>query len=354
MQRSETHKDWPTLDFYIVETIISTLADATQPLDRTAISQALEKSMGAAPTKRSLQRWLQQMALDTTDQRINGPIIEYIKDGDKYKLADAWKNHRHLSNGQSLAIFMADKYLKVFSPATEDEDWKQLVKRANAQITRRNDIQNRFAILPEYMPFETKTIVDKSMKVLPAIHEAIAKSATLTFRYSSARQGGDEGFRTYTVAPIGLWQQGVRWYLAAKIVSGPSHIQGDSPTFAVVRMANVEVNDLYDQQLPTLTQYLEKHDGFGKAGDLHGFVPVKIRILDSVMEDILLETPLSKDQRIKSSVLTATIRLSKQSLYWLQSCANSLEVLEPIALREQLAATFAAAANRYQATISGG
>lgn len=178
--------------------------------------------------------------------------------------------------------------------------------------------------------------------VLEAVHTALLNDRQLEASYRSAGRDGPHSIRLH---PLGLVQRGPLSYLVASAFS-----YEDVRLYAVHRI-----------QAATITEdACRRPNGFDlneyvASGALQFASGAALRLEARVSEElaaILAETPLSNDQLIAGNtarpMLTATVADSWQLRWWLLSQGSSIEVVNPIWMREEIGNELSDAARLYR------
>ena len=167
--------------------------------------------------------------------------------------------------------------------------------------------------------------------VLETVQEGLLTDRQLEIEY---QRSGDEEVQSLRLHPLGLVQRGPVTYLVATAFT-----YTDVRLYAVHRIGQVKV----------LAQPSRRPEGFSldayiAQGALQFGNGEMIRLVARVspwLADILTETPLAADQELKrvgeEFHLTATINDSWQLRWWILSQGQGITVLEPKALRKEIA-----------------
>lgn len=158
-----------------------------------------------------------------------------------------------------------------------------------------------------------------------------------------AMKGNTE--KQYTLNPLGLVQRGVFTYIV-----GCVEPHTDIRLFAVHRMSDAE----------RLTSTVNKPDNFSlqqyiKDGGLHFTSGKTLSLVANVQEGtarVLAESPLSGDQTLTETTngykLCASVSDSWQLKWWIMSQGDNIEIIEPLAMRQDIKKQLENALARYQ------
>ena len=179
--------------------------------------------------------------------------------------------------------------------------------------------------------------------VLETVYEALRIERRFKARY---RRRQDQQPRDYDVNPLGLVLRGSVVYLICTVAEYEDPLQ-----FALHRMDTAELTDTPTHAPPgfDLDEYLQQNYLDFRLGD-----PLRLHIrIDSEIAKHLEETPLAEDQHIGPDEhgwrkLTATVSDTSQLRWWLMGFGSGVEVVGPIALRDEIAGALSLAASVYQ------
>jgi predicted DNA-binding transcriptional regulator YafY len=170
--------------------------------------------------------------------------------------------------------------------------------------------------------------------VLAAVYEALLKNRRFTAIY---RPRKDE-LKTYEVNPLGLIFKGSSVYLLATLWDYQDLKQLVLHRFTEAALIDKEIS------VPngfSLDNYIAE-GGFDYPPIPEQTIRLTLKIKDRVKKH-LSETPLSIDQHVtkideSSFQLHATVKDTLQLRWWLRSFAADVEILEPLALRDEFVA----------------
>jgi len=142
--------------------------------------------------------------------------------------------------------------------------------------------------------------------------------------------------KTYEVNPLGLVFRNNVIYLVATIAD-----YSDIKQFALHRFKHAELSQR-EVSIPegfTLDNYIAQGEFDYPVTGSHQDIKLKIKI-SSFTQKHLMETPLSKDQRIVELdddvyLLEANVKDTEQLRWWIRSFSTNIEVLEPPELRAE-------------------
>lgn len=179
--------------------------------------------------------------------------------------------------------------------------------------------------------------------VLAVVYEAILKNRRFTATYLPRK---DE-IKTYEVNPLGLIFKGNAVYLVATLW----HYQ-DIKQLALHRFREAKLIDK-ERTTPagfSLDDYIAEGE-FDYPTIPEHTVRLTLKIKNRIKK-YLSETPLSADQELiqlddSTYRLQVTVKDTQQLRWWLRSFATDIEILEPLALREEFAQTAHALSQMY-------
>jgi predicted DNA-binding transcriptional regulator YafY len=208
---------------------------------------------------------------------------------------------------------------------------------------------SKIVYLPERITFIAPT-VDPAVE--KTVHGALMEDKPLSLLYKESKV-------RRTVSPLGIAQQGARTYLIAQ-----PHTEDAKPrTYLLARIRSAkEVDEAFRKPARfSLNKYLLKniapprgdyfsHDEYG--------APIRLNLWVSANSQFLKETPLSEDQTTEpydlaepegAYLLSCTVPLSENLVWWLLSVGQSVRVLEPAKLRERVVSDLKASLEGYGA-----
>jgi predicted DNA-binding transcriptional regulator YafY len=181
-----------------------------------------------------------------------------------------------------------------------------------------------------------------SEAMIEAVHSALLRGMQLEISYKSREY---VEAKTYPAHPLGIVQRGAVTYLVATLYG-----YTDILLFAVHRIQAAHVLDKPSNTPEgfSLAQYVNQG---GLGFEENGLIKLVVRFTCAAAEH-LWETPLSLDQEIEPDTsgwvhLQATVPDTAQLRWWLRGFASEVEVLEPIAIREEFALLSASMNNIY-------
>jgi predicted DNA-binding transcriptional regulator YafY len=184
-------------------------------------------------------------------------------------------------------------------------------------------------------------IIPNSLSLLPAeikptvlttIYDALFKTRRIHVSYCPF----DQKPKNYELNPLGLVFRNNLIYLVATVWE-----YNDIKQFALHRFQTAELSER-GGFIPTgfsLDNYISQGEFDYPLDDDEIVLKLKIH---SFVKHILSETPLSPEQSItkldnETYFFQATIKNTEQLRWWLRSFGSSVEVLEPLELREEFA-----------------
>lgn len=181
--------------------------------------------------------------------------------------------------------------------------------------------------------------------VLATIQEALLKDNQVEVLYQ--KHSAHEPNR-FILHPLGLVQRGAVTYLLAT-ASFEDKDYDDIRLYALHRIlqATAKREKIHRPKEYSLERYVQEgHLQFGDGSTL------KLEVLvTQKLADILAETPLAEDQRQVAMrdrfKVTATVLDTWQLRWWILSQGSDIEVLKPVELRNEIAATLTKATEQY-------
>lgn len=177
--------------------------------------------------------------------------------------------------------------------------------------------------------------------VLEALQEALLEELQIEAAYQ--RLDGEEP-KNLRIHPLGLVLRGAITYLVATVFD-----YQDIRLLAVHRIKQAKKLDARAHRPERFSL-----DDYIGGGGLHFGVGKSIHLVANAsasLADILIETPLSHDQRLTKEgddyLLRARLNDTWQLRWWILSHGASLTVLKPERLRKEIAATLEQAAKKY-------
>jgi predicted DNA-binding transcriptional regulator YafY len=186
-------------------------------------------------------------------------------------------------------------------------------------------IPNSLALLPAEIP----------QKIVAIVYDALFKNR----RFNATYQAIDKPSKNYEVNPLGLVFRHNLVYLVATI-----NDYSDIKQLALHRFQSAELSER-EVVVPAgfnLDSYIAQGEFDYPLDDETDHIALKLKI-NGFIKQLLSETPLSTDQRITEFgeeffMLAATVKNTQQLRWWIRSFGSNIEVLEPLALREEFAA----------------
>ncbi len=192
------------------------------------------------------------------------------------------------------------------------------------------------------MPMQPPTI---DPAILATVQECLLNDERLNVKYQSA---GSSEARERSLHPLALVQRGPVTYLVAMTNDYESPF-----LYAVHRIKEATRSYLPARALPgfDIDRFIaEGHLQFGGAEENGEEILLEANIVEWLM-NILKETPISDDQQLLEVAggwqLKATVRDTRQLLWWILSQGAAIEVLAPLALRQRVGVVLRTAAERY-------
>jgi predicted DNA-binding transcriptional regulator YafY len=264
---------------------------------------------------------------------------------------------RTLSNEDALLLSLVEQELKFFMPASAYESLMHYLKVSNRVLSlhanqRQAQFRDRVRVIADGPALRPPEL---NMPHLHEINEALLHGEQLDLAYRSVRSSEETAYRLH---PVGLVKQGLFFYLlAVKDENAHKRAPGPVQTFRIDRIRRVarRLQEPVARALPSLEAALGN-------GQLQFFdkgpVMLKLRFAPGADGEALCdsyrETPMAADQRIVKRAdggheLQATVMYSLQLVRMLQAEAHRSYVVEPKALKDEIAAFVRAAAELHLA-----
>ena len=246
----------------------------------------------------------------------------------------------------AFTLHMLDRHLKAVMPVATTRQLQPLFDLAKAKLdaeAESNDIAHLATLiavvsagLPVIAPEINQTILETIQKIL-----FLRPRETLKIHYTKA---GAKTAKEHIVVPVGVVQSGDKTYLVAV---NPKH--PEPATYALHRINKAERT--FDRSTLPKDVSLQRFIDEGKIQFFNeGMIDLKARI-SKMLGDQLAETRLSETQQLTEVEagyeLAVTLPNSLRLRQWLLSWAGHIEVLEPKALRDDIAKQLREGAARY-------
>ena len=198
---------------------------------------------------------------------------------------------------------------------------------------------HKVAVVPPSLPMLPPTI---DPNILETVQDALLLNRQLNVEYRKFDAGHPS---SQTLHPLGLVQRGPVTYLVATAFH-----YTDAHLYVLHRIITASKTEhaVVTPEGFSLEQYIASDAlQFGN----NGSICMKAEIWDGLAQ-ILRETPLSADQQIAeidgALQITATVTDSWQLRWWILSQGDGIEIIEPVALRHEIANKLKAAASQYE------
>lgn len=285
------------------------------------------KTEGFETTQRTIQRDLNDLAEFFPD---------LISDGNKDMAGWSWKKGGDLLSFPAIdppvafTLKLADTFLsQLMPPAVTDllDPFRKASEKVLSSTGRSNlsKWQEKVQILPR-----TQQLIPAKIKpeVLRTIYTALLEGKQFNGHYKRR----DDDVASYDFNPLGIVYRESVIYLVATLWD-----YDDVKQFALHRFKKVEEIDTPKRRIKgfKLTEYV-KEGNFDSNNDK----TLKLKALFKNTGSHLLETPLSKDQKITIKkdgryLVSATVKDSLQIRWWLLAFGDQVEVLKPKSLRDE-------------------
>lgn len=308
------------------------------------LKEALENE-GFDIHERSVQRYLNTLAgLYPIARSKDTPYRWYWKEKKAY---DQMLSSEGISVTHALTLHMLKQHLAQTLPVATTKQMQPLFDLAEDRLralANSNDIA-RWALLVDVVkpgiPAIPPTIAPP---ILEAVQYALIKGDKLKLRYTGA---GKNTTREFRVNPIGTVQRGEKTYLVA-IEDGHS----EPTTYAMHRIEKAD-SSWEKAHMPDGVD-LQSFIANGGLQFLKSRTPIALKLwVSKMLGDQLAETKLEGQQLIPRNSkdegyeLAVTLPDSLTLRNWILSWTGHIEVLEPMTLREEIAAALNEGSRRY-------
>lgn len=302
---------------------------------------SLLKADSFAVTKRTVERDLQELSR----------LFPLVSDEREKPFGWSWKKDAPrldlpgLDPSEALTLLMVERHLETVLPAATRKRLKphfDLARNALKGLPGDHTLGNwldKVRILPPAQP-----LIPPKLKgeVEAAIHDALLQEKQLEIRY---RQKGAEKDSTATIHPLAIVQRGVITYLICTF-----YTYTDLRLLTLHRISKAELTDVAINRPPNFS--VDDLINSGMLGFRKSEPTLLVADFFNGAGEHLFETPLAANQkldRLPSAVvrLTANVPLSPETVWWLLSFGDHVEVKEPQTLRREIASRLREAANRY-------
>lgn len=319
--------------------LLRSVPRAPRKVDTATLARVLA-AQGIVVARRSVQRDLQQLSA----------LFPLVCDGDTKPYGWSWARDAEpmdlpaMDPRTAMTFRLVGTYLAHLLPRGT---WRELgphLDRADS-VLRALEAHNPLARWPEKVRVVPDGVRERPPGVVPevldAVYDALLHETRLRLRYRPRRRTRP---RDYVVSPLGLVFRGPLAYLVSASDDGPP------VTFALSRATHAERIDA-PRTVPGGFD-LDAFVGRGEPGFL--LSPEPVRLVARVRRDAaqrLIEAPPGSDPEVTEAddhvLVRTTLPDTRPFRAWLLGFGSALEVLEPSALREALAAELGAAAAAY-------
>ncbi|NOT13102.1 MAG: WYL domain-containing protein [Methylococcaceae bacterium] len=245
----------------------------------------------------------------------------------------------HMQGGitlpEALSLVMVERYLSQSLPVLLNRPLQDIFLKAQQtlELHKKSQITHwpeKICVIQPAQPFISPYI---DPDVLMVVHKALLNEKQLRVTYR-ATQKVEAETKIYRLHPLGLIQRGPITYLAAM-----ANDYADVYLYAVHRMQTLEIlaEDCRQKSGFDLIQFAASQGHFGSASSIQ----LEAKICDHLAL-ILQESPLSERQTVTGvdgagyRMLTAEVLDTWQLRWWIMGEGDRIEVLLPIALRQDI------------------
>jgi len=248
---------------------------------------------------------------------------------------------------EALSLVMVERYLSQSLPVLLTQSLNDIFSKAHQtlELHKKSQVTHWPDKISVIQPSQTLIPPCVDLKILTVVHEALLNEKQIQVVYQAANRE-EQIEKSYRLHPLGLIQRGPVSYLAAM-----ANEYENAFMYALHRMKSAELLEQDSRQKEdfNLNDYAHNQGHFG-SGKLIDF---KARVCDH-LATILEETPLSETQQITKPngtgyrALSVTIPNTWQLRWWVLGEGERIEVLEPLALRQEIARTLREAGRYYE------
>jgi len=229
-----------------------------------------------------------------------------------------------LNEQESLILSLAEEYLKNILPTDVMKSMSSFFSQARSTLNVQSDQKlekqwlKKVRVISQTQPLLPPVI---RQGVLDAVSNALYKNLWLNIEYENASGKKSEN----EVMPLGLAQQGPRLYLVCRYKG-----YDDERSLALHRIYSARISTLGFQRPKNFD--LQKYDNDGRFGFGDGQkIELSFRIVKFAGAH-LLETPLSKDQKVKEFEdeyqISATLVDTEQLDWWLRGFGERVRLIK--------------------------
>jgi predicted DNA-binding transcriptional regulator YafY len=314
--------------------------------DRSRTAGELHKALadrGFITSKRTVERDLQMLSscMGITSEEDQKPF------GWKYSEDFALSLMPGLSETEALSFLLLKQFASRLLPSSIEDDLEFYFKNA-AKALSENISKSAVRTWPSKVRIVEASIAlqkpKNDPKVQKELYNALFRSKQVAITYLPA--GREEGRPYSPINLLGLIEHGAVIYVVVNFAS-----YEDIRLLALHRIRKAKMLDtptVYPHGF-SLDDYIA-NGGMGFGGDGKE-IQLKLRFYDGAGY-VFLETTLSKDQKVLKNAnhileISATVQNTVRLRQWLRGLGPSVEVLAPLALREEMKKSLTEACSRY-------
>jgi len=324
-------------------TILQLIPSYPRSISIKDIIDKLENSLVDVPNYRTIQR-----DLDTLSQIF--PLSSSRKDKAFYwsiRLEEGVLEIPKMGSPTALAFYLAEKSLQDQLPPVALDHLQAHFKTANKLLTNQQSGYLEWTEKIRVLPQTQQLIPPKpNADVLNTIYTALLDNKRFEGQYFGRR---DDQHKTYLVNPIALVLRGSVTYLACTL-----RAYTDVRVLSLHRFVDAKIQDI-DRWVPAgflLDEYIEEgHFDFLMGNEIDLELKIDEEVAIHLRESKLTENQKIMTQSDGTSVFKAQIKDTGQLRWWLLGFADQIEIVKPIALRQEFAEKTQAMANKYKTTV---
>ncbi|MFN7043261.1 MAG: helix-turn-helix transcriptional regulator [Acidovorax temperans] len=245
---------------------------------------------------------------------------------------------------EALSLHLAESAVRPLLPNCMLQTLEPKFKQAHAKLQELSSTnplchwQDKVRSIPAQLHRELPNV---NTTVASRIHEGLLNDEQLDVEYTGMGATAATPLRLH---PLALIQRGPLTYLAATAWE-----YEDIRLYALHRITAAQrtytaCNRPEDGQLDTWLQ-----NGAAQFNN-HQTMQLRIKLSEDLLR-LVAESPLSTDQVMGQDTLQATVQDSWELRWWILSQGAGIEVLEPMALREEIAQSLRDACKRYDTPV---
>ena len=245
---------------------------------------------------------------------------------------------------EALSLHLAESAVRPLLPKSALQTLEPKFKQAHAKLQELSSTnplcywQEKVRSIPAQLHRELPEV---DAAVASAVHEGLLHDEQLDVEYTSMSASAATTLRLH---PLALIQRGPLTYLAATAWE-----YEDICLYALHRITAAKRT--YTVCHPPADSRIEAwlHNGAAQFGNQQT-MQVRLKLSEDRLR-LIAESPLSTDQEMEQDTIQATVQDSWELRWWILSQGAGIEVLEPMASREEIAQSLRDACKRYDTPV---